>query len=385
MIEYIELFRNGGIHMATELKIIQIPITQLEKNMVIAADIIDPQGRMLIAKEYEVKSPNRVRDLLDKYTIKSIPVYVHQTNSSDKEVFPIPDAKDMSLINALDEEIITFKESFSSIKERITTDFQHILEGKELSIHTLKERTNNHLKIFNLRTNIFQLIEFMRTMDQSLYTHCYQVALTSYTIGKWMGLPKNDLEELFLAALLIDLGKLQLPKGLLSKKDSLTATEKIEIQKHAIYSYHLIKPYPNISHKIKQAVLTHHEQIDGKGYPLSLKALDIPLYSRIIAIADTYNTLITKSYGTFTVFDVLKIMETSYKSALDLNILYTFLKHIGHCFIGQKIRLSNEEIGEIVFIHNKQFNKPLVKLFSTNKVIDLNTYQSSLKITRLVL
>lgn len=371
--------------MATELKIIQIPINQLKENMVIAVDIIDPHGRMLVGKGYEVKSPTRIKDLLDKYTIKSIHIYVHQDKSSAKEVFPIPDAKDMSLINALDEEIITFKESFSSIKERISTDFQHILEGKDFHINTLKEHVNHHLKIFDLRTNVFQLIEFMRKMDKTLYTHCYQVALTSYTIGKWMGLSKNDLEELFLAALLTDIGKLQLPKGLLSKEGPLSYEEKIEVQKHAIYSYHLIKPYMNISHKIKQAVLTHHEQINGKGYPLRLKASDIPLYSRIIAVADVYNTLITEKYGTFTVFDVLKKMETEYKSLLDLNILYTFLKYIGHCFIGQKIRLNNKETGEIVFIYNKQFNKPLVKLFSNNKVIDLSTYQSGLKITGLVL
>ncbi|QZY55281.1 HD-GYP domain-containing protein [Crassaminicella profunda] len=372
--------------MAPELKTIKIPLTQLAENMVIATDILDHQGRKLISKGYKVTSSQRIKDLLDKHQLKNVEIHVYKNNPFRKEEeLPIPDAKDMSLVNTLEEEIITLKESLPSIKKRISTDFQYILEGKELPTNVLKQHTKANLKILNLRTNVFQLIEIMRKLDNSIYTHCYNVALTSYSIGKWMNLSEDDLEELFLAAMLIDVGKLQVPKEIIYKKGSLSYEEQMEIQKHAIYSYNLVKPYTCISHKIKQTILTHHERIDGKGYPLRLKASDIPLYSRIIAVADVYNTLITEKVGTFTVFDVLKIMKTEYKNLLDLNILYTFLKYIGCCFIGQKVKLDNQEIGEIVFINDKQINKPLIKLLSTNKIIDLNTYRPYWKIKQLIL
>ncbi|QXM06912.1 HD-GYP domain-containing protein [Crassaminicella indica] len=372
--------------MTAKLKTVKLPVNQLAENMVIGVDIIDHEGRKLIRKGYKIKSPDRIKDLLKKHNIENIGIHLCEIEYlKNKEELPIPDAKDMSLINTLEEEIVYFKESLPTIKASISTYFQHILDGKEINPTTLKEYTKENLKIFNLRTNIFQLIEIMRKMDHTVYTHCYNVALTSYTIGKWMQLCEKDLEELFLAAMLTDIGKLQIPKEILYKKDSLTHEEKIEIQKHTIYSYNLIKPYSCISYKIKQAVLTHHERMNNTGYPLRLKASDIPLYSRIIAVADIYNTLISEGIGIFTVFDVLKNMETDYKKLLDLNILYTFLKYIGQCFIGQKVKLNNNQLGEVIFINNKHMNKPIIRLMSSNKIIDTNKYSHNWKIKEFII
>ncbi|TCO72672.1 HD-GYP domain-containing protein [Marinisporobacter balticus] len=384
-----------------QLKPIKISVNKLTKNMIIATDILNNQGKKLVSAGYQVKTPARVRDLLENHKIQiieinstqgnaRIPMDIFSENQSDQLItdeqnFPVPDAKDMALTNTLEEEILCFKEVFPSTKQRINDDFNTILYGKPLTHEKLKEHTKEHLKIFNLRTNIFQLIETMRKIDDSIYTQCYNIALTSYMIGKWIGLSEKDLEELFLAGILTDIGKLNVPKPLLDKKDFLTHKEQMEIDKHVIYSYNLIKQYPCIPNKIKQAVLTHHEKMNSTGYPFKLKGSDLSLYSRIIAISDVYNTLTTKNLENTTVFDTIKHMEIAYKNTLDTNILYTFLNRIGNCFIGQRIRLANKEMGEIIFINNHHLNKPLIKLECNNEIIDLNRYKFPWRIQEFIM
>lgn len=374
------------------MKTIIIPTHKLMENMIIAIDILNDQGSKLISEGYKVRTPEKVISLLEKHKIQTVEIIIPKENPQipidiilgsqinplihTEKDFPVPDTKDMLLKNTLEEEIVNFKQIFPSTKQRIYSDFNEILYGKKFNHQKLKEHTKENLEIFNLRTNIFQLIEIMRKIDDSIYTHCYNVALTSYIIGKWINLCESDLEELFLAAILTDIGKLKIPKMILDKKDNFTNKEQLELDKHVIYSYNLINHYTTIPDKVKKAVLTHHEKMDGTGYPFRLKAADIPLYSRIIAISDVYNTLITKDFSKSTAFDAIKHMQNSYSHTLDLNILCTFLNRIGNCFIGQKIMLANKEIGEIIFINNGHINKPIIKLASTNELMDLNRYKA---------
>ncbi|WP_129600566.1 HD-GYP domain-containing protein [Anaerophilus nitritogenes] len=369
------------------IKTINIHIEKLEENMIIGQDVINKDGKKLINQGYCIKDLERVISLLQNYDIHFVNIHILDDQdelSVNEEDFIIPDIKNMDLENKRDEEIINFKENFNQTKKCIYTDFNHLLCGKPITYRTLQEHTKEHLKIFSIGTNIFQLIEIMRKMDKTIYTHCYHVALTSYCIGKWLNLADEDLEELFLAAIFSDIGKLKLPKALLYKTEPLNALEKKKIQEHVFHSYHIVEPYLSISSRIKQSILSHHEKIDGSGYPIHMKEKDIPLFAKIIAVADTYNTLTSENLSCATVLDTIKTMETTYKNQLDTKILYVFLQRIGDCFIGQKVKLKNQEIGEIVFINHRFIQKPMIRLLSNQKIIDLSSASKPFYIQELV-
>jgi HD-GYP domain-containing protein (c-di-GMP phosphodiesterase class II) len=103
-------------------------------------------------------------------------------------------------------------------------------------------------------------------------------------------MPKSKLDELSVLADLHDLGKVAIPDDIVTKKDKLNEKD-----------WQILKSYPEIGYNIAQSsnkfsniaeyILTHHERWDGKGYPQGLKGEDIPLVSRITAIADAYDVM----------------------------------------------------------------------------------------------
>jgi HD-GYP domain-containing protein (c-di-GMP phosphodiesterase class II) len=130
-------------------------------------------------------------------------------------------------------------------------------------------------------------------MRLRLKSHSCNVEILSVKIGKKIGLSEIQLTELSLAALFHDIGKYILPDSILNKPEGLTDEEWRLMRYHPYVGgkYLLTKGYND---NIANAVICHHERFDGKGYTAGLKEEQIPLYSRIIAVADSYDAMISE-------------------------------------------------------------------------------------------
>ena len=125
-------------------------------------------------------------------------------------------------------------------------------------------------------------------LDMDTRDHCYKVAHYASALAVAMG---NQYScQVFLAALLHDIGKSKIPKEILCKPGELTSREWEVIKQHPVMGYHLIKENPSLM-PFKEIVLYHHERFDGKGYPCGLMGDDIPLTARMISIADAFDTM----------------------------------------------------------------------------------------------
>lgn len=133
--------------------------------------------------------------------------------------------------------------------------------------------------------------------------------------------------------------------------------------RHSVLGYNLIKD-KNIDTKVKQAVLTHHERLDGTGFPLKVE--NVNRISRIIAIADTYDTMIMAEEGITprSPFWLLKYLEDNGYQKYDSNMLMTFIAHVTNNFIRHNVRLSNGMVGQIVLINKFNLTRPLVQVGS---------------------
>ena len=100
-----------------------------------------------------------------------------------------------------------------------------------------------------------------------------------------------QLRELGLGAMLHDIGKLCIPREILKKPSQLTVEEFEEIKKHTVLGYELLKKSGQLYLVSAYIALGHHERYDGSGYPLRLKNEEIQMYSRIVAVADVYDSL----------------------------------------------------------------------------------------------
>jgi response regulator RpfG family c-di-GMP phosphodiesterase/signal transduction histidine kinase len=157
----------------------------------------------------------------------------------------------------------------------------------------------------NLRMRTSDLVEQQRSLFLSTvkslasaidakdeYTRHHSTRVTDFTlkIAAKMGFSEKELSELELAAILHDVGKIGVPESILNKPGKLTDGEFKLIQEHPVRGEAILSPVVELK-EIGRVVRAHHERYDGRGYPDKLKGREIPLGARIMAVADTYDSI----------------------------------------------------------------------------------------------
>lgn len=134
------------------------------------------------------------------------------------------------------------------------------------------------------------ILKALDCKDHYTFGHSMRVAYFSLVTGREFGLSEEELKELELSAIFHDIGKIGTPDGVLNKPSRLTEEEFLIMKKHPELSYEILKEYP-LFEKIAINARHHHERYDGRGYPSAMKGEEIPLFSRIILIADTFDAM----------------------------------------------------------------------------------------------
>jgi HD-GYP domain-containing protein (c-di-GMP phosphodiesterase class II) len=134
------------------------------------------------------------------------------------------------------------------------------------------------------------LAETIEKRDPYTGGHTRRVMDYCVSIGKSMGLSRKELDDLKLAAILHDIGKIGVRDEILLKNTRLTEEENEKMTKHTTYGAEILSHIRQLK-DIIPGVRWHHERIDGKGYPDNLSNGDIPVIARIIAVADTFDAI----------------------------------------------------------------------------------------------
>jgi len=136
------------------------------------------------------------------------------------------------------------------------------------------------------------LVSLVDMRDAYTASHSSRVATYARATALRLGIHATELDEIVMAALLHDIGQIGVPNHVLLKKAELGPGESVEVEKHTELGWLALKNIDDFK-SIGSIVLHHHERVDGTGYPNSLKGDEIPLGSRIIAVADSYDALTT--------------------------------------------------------------------------------------------
>lgn len=173
-----------------------------------------------------------------------------------------------------------------SVKEQAETGMTEVIKQAEdsLSRQKLLDKRSHHNAM---------LASIMATMyERSFETeeHAERIAQISIRIGSKMNLQQRQLDELHLFSMLHDIGKIGIHDQILKKPGKLTDEEWSEMRKHPEIGYRIAMSTPELS-TVAEYILTHHERWDGKGYPRGISGLEIPLLSRILAVADAYDAM----------------------------------------------------------------------------------------------
>lgn len=262
-----------------------------------------------------------------------------------------------------------FKKETENFKETVNRMINHIedLDADALVNHTLSLLSSEDKFI-----NVFDMLNNMREMDDMAYVHSMNVGLICNIFARWLRMNEEDIKTATLCGLLHDIGKLKIPESILKKPGRLTEWELGIVRTHPKEGYNILFNAP-VNEHVKNAALMHHERCDGSGYPLNLTSNQIDSFAKIVAIADVYDamTCARKHRAPICPFEVIAAFENEGLQKYDPEYILKFLENIVTTYMQHRVRLTNGEEGEIVYINPDKLSKPTVKV--GDKYINLST------------
>lgn len=216
-------------------------------------------------------------------------------------------------------------------KRRATIFMQGIFST--MSQKTIRHIDKVHKYMLNSQKNIMNAItKFSRVLElKDPYTEFHSLRVSNYAkqIAISLGLPEEEIEAISQAGELHDIGKIIIADDVLKKPSKLNDNEFLHMRAHAKLGARLLDELfePGEFEDVKEAVKYHHERFDGKGYPSGLAGEDIPLYARILCIADAFDAMTTKrTYNNpKTLEDAIKDLRANAGTQFDPNLVEIFI------------------------------------------------------------
>jgi len=194
----------------------------------------------------------------------------------------------------------------------------------------------------------------LKDVDQRAYSHSLQTAIYMVALGLHLGLGREELTHLSVAGLMLDMGKIRVPKGILDKPGKLTDAEFGTIKEHVQHGLNIIAENATAHRKVIDAVARHHEREDGSGYPHGLKGESIGLHGRIAGIVDTFVALTNeRSYAKMlTPHDGLRELYRWRGTQFHEPLVEQFIQSVGVFPVGSMVELTSGDVA-VVIAHNR--------------------------------
>lgn len=207
----------------------------------------------------------------------------------------------------------------------------------------------------------------IRSRDEYTAEHCLNVCILAIAFGRHLGRSEAELEKLGLCGLLHDVGKMRVPPEVLNKPAKLTDKEFNMIKAHATHGRNLLMSSKGIPNSAVDVAYSHHERVDGNGYPRQLNSAGISDLAKIIAIVDAYDAMTADRCYSEAIpsTEALKIIFKDRGTHFDDRLALEFIKSVGLYPPGTLVELVNGIIA-VVFETNPKY-RHLPRVIAVNK------------------
>jgi len=250
----------------------------------------------------------------------------------------------------VEDEFEAAKEVHSLASEAVSTLFEEIRLGVEVDGGKIKQAVNGCVDSILRNPDASVWLTRIQAKHEATAQHSLNVAALSIVMAKAAGMTQREMEDVGVCGMLHDVGKTSVSMEVLSKLGPLEAEERIEMQKHTRYGRDILLSTKSVMSGAADVAHSHHEREDGQGYPRRLPSESIPLFAKIVAIAEAYDTMTTKQTyrAARSPSEALQELYSLRGKQFDEDMVIKFIDAVGIFPPGSIVELLNGEIGIVL-------------------------------------
>lgn len=274
---------------------------------------------------------------------------------------------------------------YNGAKGYIDALFDDVRLGHSIDTENARRLADRMAENIVQNENALVWLTQLKNRDEYTSLHSINVCVLSLLFGRYLGLNESQLQRLGLGALLHDLGKMCVPNATLNKPGRLDANEKVEMRRHPEHGYQLLKDTQDMHPAVLEIVRSHHERVDGTGYPQGLKGKAINQYALIVSIVDVYDAVTSdRAYHLgISPHEALNMIYGWATKTFPRELVESFIQCLGIYPIGSLVELENGEVGVVMTVNRTQRLNPILTLvldrqkkpFSEPKLINMELQQ----------
>jgi putative nucleotidyltransferase with HDIG domain len=228
--------------------------------------------------------------------------------------------------------------------------------------------------------DLLALLSDVYTYDHYIFTHSLNVTMYSLAIGMKLNLRDYELEALGLGAILHDVGKVKVPEEILMKPERLTDEEFLQIKKHTVEGFELLRNIPSVTLIAAHCAYQHHERLNGSGYPRGIKGNEIHPFGKIIAVADVFDAVTSNRIYRQAMLphEGLEILYSGSGTLYDQKTIEAFRQAVAVYPIGITVVLNDGRRGVVCKQNIGLSDRPVVRVLEENG-IEVDPYEIDLK------
>lgn len=341
-----------------------MPTSKLVPGMALGQDIYDGSGRLLLARHLLLSA-----EYISNLEFLGFPgIYIDDEFTRGIEIqeilSPQVRCQALNLIHDL---------------------FDFDVDERDLPVSEVKLRMTVENVVDDILNNGDIMCNMMdiRDYDDYIYHHSVNVGALSVMVGARYGLDREQLFELTTAAMLHDIGKKFLDKEVINGSWPLDGGAREFWKKHPKLGCEFLRSAYNFPSRVHTGVLMHHEWFNGEGYPMGSTGEEIPLFARIIKLADCYDSMVSKcpQREQIAPSDAIEYLMAMASAEFDPAIVDIFIRKIAVYPIGCEVELSNGQHAVVAKNFHDFALRPLVKVVETGEMLNLRDDPAGRNIT----
>lgn len=256
--------------------------------------------------------------------------------------------------------------TFDSARTMATSIMDGLRVGRNLNVADCRDMVDKVVDSILANRDALRFLSMIKHKDSYTAEHSMNVCILSATFARHLGLMEYEIREIALCGLLHDVGKSRVPIEILNKPGRFTREEAYIMAEHPTHGRNILM---SASAEFKHAIdvaHSHHERLDGKGYPRGLRHQQISYYTKIVALADAYDAMTSeRCYGT------AKTSEQALKSILlergthfDSELAKAFITCVGFYPSGSLVELAGGQLAMVLESNSTDFARPRIRVLT---------------------